>query len=78
MINERDVAIIIINYQYSADTNHSPPEGVRKIGVFIIDVLLGQVNQEGGEDQSQEANVNGRYQFLRYNNGGRNELLCPI
>ena len=54
-------------------THHSPPEGVcvaLEVGLKRIGahgVLLGEVDEVAGEDESQEANVESGDQFLSVN-----------
>lgn len=51
------------------DTHHTPPESVRIAGEVrtfsIVCVLLGQVDEVGREDESQEADVQRSYQLLK-------------
>ncbi len=46
-------------------THHSPPKRVGEALEIVVDVLLHQEDEEGGEDEAQEADVNRRYQLLR-------------
>jgi len=47
------------------ETYNAPPEGIGKVAkLFRVCLFLGQVHEERWEDESQEANVHGREQFL--------------
>ena len=46
-------------------THQSPPEGISKTPEHFVFVLLNEVDEEGGEDEAEEANVDGRDQLLR-------------
>ncbi len=49
-------------------THHSPPEGVGEALEALVDVLLHQVDEEGGEDEAEKADVDRGYQFLSREN----------
>ena len=46
-------------------TYDAPPKRIRKVVVLLVRVLLGQVDEERGEDEAEEADVDGRYELLR-------------
>ena len=45
-------------------THQSPPEGVGEAPEHLVLVLLDEVDEEGGEDEAEEADVDGRDQLL--------------
>ena len=45
-------------------THHSPPKGVGEIANFFVLFFLDEVDQEREEDQTEEADVDGRDQLL--------------
>ena len=47
-----------------AQRDHAPPEGVGKAGKVLVVVLLHHVDNEGGEDEDQEADVEGGDELL--------------
>lgn len=46
-------------------THRAPPQGVGVRRKVLVELVLHQVDEEGGEDQNQEADVPGRHQFLQ-------------
>lgn len=50
-------------YIVSYIAHHSPPQGFGEV-IEVLVVLLGEVDQEAGEDQSEEADVERGYKFL--------------
>ena len=45
-------------------THQSPPEGVGEAPEHLVLVLLDEVDEEGGEDEPEETDVDGRDQLL--------------
>ena len=45
-------------------THRAPPQGVGVGGELLVELVLHQVHQEGGEDEDQEADVPRRHQLL--------------
>lgn len=48
----------------SGEAHHAPPQSVGEGGVLVVGVLLAEVDEEGGEDEAQKADVDGCEEFL--------------
>lgn len=62
---DRGTGQVIIS-SVEGSTHCSPPEGVSISGKLLVIFLLSQIDQEGGKDQYQEANVPGCDQLLKH------------
>ncbi len=51
---------------FTSLTYHSPPEGVCEAAEVLVDVLLRQVDHEGGEDEAEEPDVDRSNQLLQH------------
>lgn len=45
-------------------TYHTPPKRIGEIVVLFVEILLGQINEEGREDETEESYIDSGDQFL--------------